>query len=500
MYLVKAENLTLTRNKRNILENINWEIRPGENWAVTGPNGCGKTILMQVIQGKLPYSSGMLHYQHENLHSEISGISFEMQQKMMEYEYIQSFSRDFACIGDNERPTVLRILKETAESGESSYTLDGLVEATGIESILDSIPAELSNGETRKFLVTRELLKPHRILVLDEPYDGLDADSRSKMTDFFSRLSTLDTSIILVTHHTDEISESISHILYLEDGKVVFSGPREKVLERLETRNPESTKREHAPEQLKSMIPCRHEVSAEPVIEMKNINVSYGSKKIITGLDWTVRRNENWVISGPNGAGKSTLLKLISGDLLQAYSNDIRLFGRKRGTGESIWDIKARQGFLSPEYQNNYRHDINSLDVVISGFFDSTGLYRKPDEKQKKTAIEWLEYLDLSGIAEKNFRLLSYGERRMVLVARALVKSPEMLILDEPCQGLDSLNRQRLVSTLSETARSTGIQILYVSHRKDEFPDCMTHILEFIKNENHGYRHIQEKLNQKNTP
>ncbi|WP_051283814.1 ATP-binding cassette domain-containing protein [Desulforegula conservatrix] len=481
--LIKIENLVFTRNGKNILENIYWEIQKDQNWAVVGPNGCGKTLLMQVIQGRLPYSRGTVTYMDKDLRSSISSVSFEMHQQLMANEHRQSYSRDFAGSVD-EGATVRQMLGEAANHPEPGNNLDELIESSGIAPILDSPIVHLSNGEMRKFLITRALLKSHRILILDEPYDGLDSEIRPKMTDFFRKLSDLDTSIILVTHHVDEISDNISHVLYMENGKVTASGEREAVLNTLESKRIEAKRSEQSMNQKTLM---KYEVSDEPVIVMKNVNVAYGSKKILDNLNWTVRRNENWAMVGPNGAGKSTLLKLISGDHLQAYSNDIKLFGKKRGPGESIWDIKARQGFLSPEFQNAYRNNISVHEVVMSGFFDSIGLYKRVTANQKNTAMEWLSNLGISDLGNKSFNLLSYGEKRMVLLARAIVKFPQMLILDEPCQGLDNENRMKLIATVSEVSRSTGIQVLYVSHRRDEFPDCMTHMIEFRKKDGQGH-------------
>lgn len=484
--LIKIENLVFTRNGKNILENIDWKILKDQNWAVVGPNGCGKTLLMQVIQGRLPYSRGSVTYKDKDLRLNISSVSFEMHQQVMANEDRQAYSRDFAGSGD-DGATVRQMLGDVSECGEADDKLDEIIEITGIAPILDSPIVHLSNGEMRKFLITRALLKSHRILILDEPYDGLDSETRPKMTDFFRKLSYLDTSIILVTHHVDEISDNISHVLYMENGKVTASGERNTVLRSMETLESKRIEAKRSEQSMNQKTLMKYEVSTEPVIVMKNVNVAYGSKKILDNLNWTVRRNENWAVVGPNGAGKSTLLKLISGDHLQAYSNDIKLFGKKRGPGESIWDIKARQGFLSPEFQNAYRNNISVHEVVMSGFFDSIGLYKRVTEDQKNTAREWLSNLGISDLGNKRFNLLSYGEKRMVLLARAIVKFPKMLILDEPCQGLDNENRLKLIATVSEVSRSTGIQVLYVSHRRDEFPDCMTHMIEFRKNDWHGH-------------
>jgi len=198
---------------------------------------------------------------------------------------------------------------------------------------------------------------------------------------------------------------------------------------------------------------------------------------VISGLDWTVRKGENWAVSGPNGSGKTTLMGLIAADHPQAYANDIALFGKKRGSGESIWEIKHRIGLLSPEFQAGYRPAISVLEAVISGFFDSVGLYRFPEEEQIAAARRWVDRVGLTGLADRPLDRLSYGEKRLALLARSMVKAPRLLILDEPCQGLDPANRGAILSIVDEIGRSPYTQIIFITHHSEEIPTCTTHRL-----------------------
>jgi molybdate transport system ATP-binding protein len=214
---------------------------------------------------------------------------------------------------------------------------------------------------------------------------------------------------------------------------------------------------------------------------MRNTSVRYGDRTLFSGLDWRMEAGENWLILGPNGSGKTTLLKLIAGDHPQAYANDIRLFGRPRGSGESIWEIKQRIGLVSSEFQIRYRKPVSALEAVVSGFFDSVGLYRRAAPDQISAARGWLAALGMTDKADRRVTHLSYGEQRLILIARAMVKCPDLLILDEPCQGLDAANRDRVLALADGIGGRTGTNLIFVTHHPEEIPGCITHMLRFRK-------------------
>ena len=201
----------------------------------------------------------------------------------------------------------------------------------------------------------------------------------------------------------------------------------------------------------------------------------------VLGLDWTVRRGENWAVVGPNGAGKTTLLNLITGDNLQGYANKISLFGVPRGTGETLWEIREKIGVVSPELQVKYRRGIQVRDVVASGLFSSIGLFRRLGAGQRRVVEDWMDLLGILPMAERPFDGLSYGERRMALIARAMVKSPLLLILDEPCQGLDRANRRSMLKLIDRIGSSTNTRIIYVSHYEEEIPTCTNRVLRLAR-------------------
>jgi molybdate transport system ATP-binding protein len=271
----------------------------------------------------------------------------------------------------------------------------------------------------------------------------------------------------------------------------MFQGRREEVLTppRMDRLYPSSFKTDFAIPSRKAGAPVEDAgVVPEILVSMKNVTVKYENTTALHNVSWTVKAGENWVVLGPNGCGKTTLLNLITGDNPQAYTNEIYLFGKRRGTGESIWDIKRRTGMISSELQIRYRKPITSFEVVLSGFFDSVGLYRDYTATQKEFAEQWMEVLGIADKSDRIFNQLSYGEQRMVLLARSMVKIPRILILDEPCLGLDRSNRQRILDAVDVVGRHSETNIVYVTHYPGEIPACMTHMLEFEKGPGGRYR------------
>ena len=221
---------------------------------------------------------------------------------------------------------------------------------------------------------------------------------------------------------------------------------------------------------------------SEQVVCLNRVSIRYGERTILKELDWTVNRGEKWALSGENGAGKSTLLSLVCADAPQSYACDIALFGRKRGSGESIWEIKKHIGYVSPEMHRAYLKNLPAIDIVASGLHDSIGLYRKVREEDKEICAWWMDIFGIAALKDRNFLKLSSGEQRLVLLARAFVKDPELLILDEPLHGLDLYNR-RLVKDVIETfCRREGKTLIMVTHYKEELPACIDHSI-YLKKE-----------------
>jgi len=299
-----------------------------------------------------------------------------------------------------------------------------------------------------------------------------------------------------VAHRLEEIVPQITHVLLVKGGRLFRQGLKEEILTSenltqlygcsLRVGKNNGTyfltygEEKGAPAELPGE--CREGLpeGSEALIEMRDTTVTFGDRVALDRINWVMGPGENWAILGPNGAGKSTLVKLILGENLQAYANPIFLFGRRKGSGESIWDIKKRIGIVSADLQVQYRKRIGAWEVIASGFYDSIGLYRPPTPEQMEAVSRWADFLDMKELAKEPFHQLSFGQRRMILLARALVKGPALLIADEPCQGLDVANRAKILGLLEKIGR-TRTKILYLTDRRDEIPDCITQVMRLEK-------------------
>ncbi|MFZ0614275.1 MAG: ATP-binding cassette domain-containing protein, partial [Desulfobacterales bacterium] len=474
-----------------------WEIGIGQNWAVIGPNGAGKTSLVRAIAGQVPIVDGHIRYHAEGLApASIGFLSFESHRNLMIREEVRDDARFFS--GDVDGYLSVRQVLQAAGTPADPLPppLVRVCDRLEIAGLLERPVARLSTGEIRRVLTAREILTSPRLLILDEPFEGLDASGRRQMQTLIAATVAEGIPVILVTHRLSEIPPAVTHVLAVKNGRIVSRGRRPPTLHR------HDLERLYGPEKPRGMsLPLRPPpvvrgpaAAGRVLIDMCRVTVRYGSVTVLDDLNWTVRAGENWAIVGPNGAGKTTLLSLIAGDNPQAYANSIELFGCRRGSGETIWDIKRSLGLVSAEFQLRYRKPLRAAEVVVSGFFDSVGLYRRATCRQVRVAWAWMDRLGCAELAKRFFPHLSQGEQRLVLLARAMVKSPPLLILDEPCQGLDRFARRRLLDVLDRVGHDTQTCLLYVTHYPAEIPKTTTHILRFERYGSGGYRVRQDTL------
>lgn len=423
------------------------QISPGQSWGLVGRNGSGKSTLA----AELAESNGG------------SLVSFEAEDLLLERELREDDS-EFLDRVDFGR-TVREMIEEVLSTG---CDLDSLAAGLGLSGLLEQGFLTLSTGERRRLMLARALAQSTELLVLDEPFDGLDQAFRQPLRDLLAGRD-----LIIVANRLSDLEGLVTHLALVEEGQCLVSGDYAEILgnetfRQLTDLGVGETK-----------VPPRSgpEAPAGPLVVMKNVSVIHGGREIISNFDWSVERGQNWKISGPNGCGKSTLVNLVTGDHSQCYSNEVTVMGMRRGNGESVWDIKSFIGIVSPTLHQQYRVGANAITVVASGFVDSVGLYRDISREQIEEARVWLELVGMTPWKERPFRSLSYGQQRLLLIARALVKQPPLLILDEPCQGLDALNRALVLGVIDRIAATGLTQILYITHEPEDRLECVTHEL-----------------------
>lgn len=442
---------------------------------IVGSNGSGKTSLAKALEGGIDLLEGSISNGLKD--DDLVRISFEQQLQLIDEDF-KLRNNDNNSDEEEKGITPRSLIEESAKLPQTS--IEALCRRLNITHLLDQPYSILSSGEGRKVLIARAILANKNTLILDAPFEGLDVQTRMDLMNLCEDLYKSNKLLILIVNRYDEIPSFSDYIGIINECELVKFGEKSKIqadLEFMQLSHNETINNMSLPE---APDDCIVSDCPDPVIDMTDVVVRYQSRIIINKLTMRINKGEHWQFVGPNGAGKSTLISLITGDHPQGYSNNLRLFGIQRGSGETIWDIKKNIGFVSPSFHMAYRVNCNALSVILSGYFDSIGLYEKPGDNKILLAHEWLKVLGMDALANVPFNSLSYGQQRLLLIARALVKHPLLLILDEPLQGLDSMSRL-LVKKFVEYLMKVGkTQIIFVSHHAEDAPEGITNILEFV--------------------
>jgi len=441
------------------LDSINWVIEVGQHWVLTGANGAGKSALAATLSGVGKCTSGTI----VGLPKRVAVVSFEVQAQMIAEE----LKKDDADIMDviSEGTPVRELLLQDAVDEQEVFQLISMFQ---LDYLLDRAFRKLSTGESRKVILIRALASKPELLILDEPFDGLDAFTLSQLQAYLLTIYQ-SMQIVFVLNRFDEFPDFVTHIGYVNTGRLEHkidkkdSAAFDSLYQLMHLKNTDLVIPKTIESQTLPPLKLR-----QPLVKLSNICVKYADTVIIEGLDWTIHAGEHWQLSGPNGSGKTALLSLITGDHPQCYSNDIFVFGFQRGNGESIWEIKQYIGYVSTALQWEYRVSTNLRNVIISGFYDSIGMYSKSTDQQKAIADEWLQLLGMANKATQPFNKQSYGDQRLLLIARAMVKHPPLLILDEPCLGLDDMNRQLVLALIEKICADSNSTVLYVNHHAED--------------------------------
>ena len=511
--LISITDCRIENSRGTLVSKLSWEMKQGEAWLVIGPNGGGKADFVNALAGLLKFSENSETSEYINqFKNSVEMVSLERAAKIIEEERMNDES-DYVEGGvDIGRIGRVFIAEEIEDKNIQNHPA---IKLCGVERILDRGLKYMSTGEIRRTLLARALVSNKKLLVLSDPFAGLDVQSRGILLDFFNTVVTNQLKetdrnpdyplIILGMERWHEIPEAITNVIEFKNKEVSFCGTRadyEKLLKQregtLEDANIEkaafeqqlaATKQETSTLQEAAVGEASFNEENIPLVEMNHVNVGWGDNQVLKDLNWKLNKGEHWLIQGPNGSGKTTFLELITGDNMQVFCNDVRLFGNRRGSGETIWDIKKRLGIVSYRLHVEYRMvgGTSLQNVIISGFRDSIGLYGAPTDLEIAAAKKWLALGGFAGRENESFGSISYGEQRAILILRSAVKSPEILILDEPCHGLDEQYRKKILNLMDIVGKEGTTTMLHVTHDPSEVLDCEKHILQLHPNETPMY-------------
>ncbi len=546
--LITLQNCRIENSRTTLVPELTWKMNEGEVWLVIGPNGGGKADFLNALSGGA--GGERVTPNKDGLFSDIFSdstelVSLERAARLIQEER-ENDESDYLEGGVDHGRTgrifIAQALDPQLKKGLAHKELpaavkqlegDPAIKLCGIEKILDRGLKYMSTGEIRRTLLARALISGKKLLILSDPFAGLDVQSRTILLDFFDSIARRSNSengsaqphIILGMERWHEIPDAITHVIEFTDKKVSFCGPKADYEKLLKERNQTEAASQEEKRQLfkegfeelqggfdttaglsstdstkdsRRLNTSETDVSKAPLedtlVEMHNVNVGWDDHQVLRNLNWSLRRGQHWLVRGPNGSGKTTFLELITGDNMQVFSNDIKIFGNRRGSGETIWDIKKRLGIVSYRLHVEYRMlgGTSLLAVIISGLRDSIGLYGAPTDLEIASAKKWLALGGFAGRESENFGNLSYGEQRAILILRSAVKTPEILILDEPCHGLDEQYRSKILQLMNLIGEGGTTTMLHVTHDPSEVLECEKHILELHPDEDPMYRIIEK--------
>lgn len=451
------QNLIIKKGVRDLQLPVSFIWEKGRQWCVTGPTGSGKTTFLKILSGISFTTGAKIEFPVLEKMKQTSGkqlfisdmIAFVPQEiKISAGFYIEDlyYQRRFQAAEQDDIPSTKEVLLRAANEDEAR--VEEVAKLMALTSLMEQPFVQLSNGQTRRLMIAIALVKQPRILILDNPYTGLDQETRVALNEQIRVLIENGIHIFMAAHeHELPLIDFVTDILRLQPVMQL--------------------------QRLNKPLPVIYQTQVNPsdtkaVIRMENIEVKYGEKVVLKIHYWEVNKSERWIIQGKNGSGKSTLLSVIMADHPQAYANEIYLFGKKRGTGESIWEIKKRIGFFSPELLRYFEQRLTGEEVIGSGDNDYIGQVSAMTRSRRLQVAELAEWLEISSLLNISMSDLSLGQQKMILIARAMFRNPEVLILDEPLQGMDTEWREHFKQKIDEFAQNRTV--LYVTHDSEEIP------------------------------
>ncbi|ERJ58559.1 ATP-binding cassette domain-containing protein [Sphingobacterium paucimobilis] len=482
---VHINKLTIQYNHKKVLDNLSWSINKGENYLLGGESGSGKTTLAQAIVGDeiMEQTIKISYTQHSLLPAKAIYISNWYQFTNLEgdrnFYYQQRYNK-------HQGQDTLTVQAELEHYGQKENLdlkdIEQRIKDFGFESTRATQLIELSSGEHKKLQLIKGLWAKPQLLIIDEPYTGLDKQSRITLNNWLDDLVQEGVQLILISND-QQLPRAINRFAHIVNGQLEQVDNRNQL-----TRNAPREKM-RLPDFLLASPPTPYKV----VAKLQNIYIRYGDKEVLKDVSWEVKVGEKWLLQGPNGSGKSTLLSLINGDHPQSYGLDIYLFDQKRGTGESIWDIKEKIGIISPEMHWYFDQTATVWHTIASGFYDSIGWFVDVKFEEKKKIEELLAFFGLTEFKDHLLQSLPLGKQRLALLARTIVKNPPLLVLDEPCQGLDAEQTKYFNDVVDELAQH-GKTLIYVGHYESLLPSCIEHRIVLEKGQVKAIEDILENV------
>ena len=473
--LLQIESVCVQIHRKEILRDISMEIKPGEQWIIFGETGSGKTILANTLAGHHAFR-GRIDFRGFEEKIKGSGVVVvEQQHRFLDLQNQSNFyyQQRYNALDAEATMTVSQALAIFDEQPDASFSKSVLIKTFHLDQVLNEPLIQLSNGENKRLQILEAVLRFPSLLILDEPFTGLDAEGRKMLEGILAGLGRSGQHMLLLTSR-NFVPSCFNCYARIQDGTLkLLNSPAE-------IPDPRFISKEMSVKDFPSFMVFSYP-DFRYAVSMRNVHVEYEGKKILDGINWEIKKGSCWGLSGHNGAGKSTLLSLITADNPQAYANDIYLFDRKRGSGESIWEIKQKIGYLSPELQLYFDPTATVFTAVASGLFDTIGLFRRLSADQESYVNEWLQFLDCASYGNRLLSSLPAGLQRIILLGRSMIKTPPLLILDEPCQGLDGAQTALTLHAIDRYCAHFGASLIFVSHYQDEFPACTSQILHLKK-------------------
>jgi molybdate transport system ATP-binding protein len=486
---ISISNLNLQYQQKLVLGDFSWTILGGENWLLSGKSGSGKTSLAKAIAGIIAVDGEIkINFDSSSkLPAQVLYVESWYQFKNVEGVANFYYQQRYTSLQAKETVTVLvELLSFATENNLNTDDCSSILDALGFSSLKNSQLIELSSGEHKKLQLVKALWLKPQLLILDQPYTGLDSNSRTNLNILLNQICKEGVQLILIAI-ADELPSCINRFATLEDGNILTSNIAETI----------SFSKEKEQKAIPSFLKQSPDYVSSLIAKLEQVNISYGEKQVLKNINWKVQAGEKWLLQGPNGSGKSTLLSLLNGDHPQSYANTIYLFGKKRGTGESIWDIKQHIGLISPEFHWFFDPTATVWQSIASGFYDTVGLFQTLPYSKSNQVDELVAYFGLNEERNTLLNTLPMGKQRLVLLARTIIKKPELLILDEPCQGLDEEQTADFNHFIDELC-SSGMTLIYVGHFESQLPSCLKQRLVLENGEVKEISEIKSKNLTKN--